>query len=180
MRVKTFVLLTVILTGILLFSGCAPYKITQPLEQPLKKPSNCSIGEIADMLPTDFDEDDKPTLEHIDRFKDYLRIELEKKGFFQNVQLMSPESEYQVTGGILDFKKGSGFVRFLGLFGAGNAKLTTTLKLQDRNTGETLFAGTFKQEVSSYLESGDKIFERVAQDFAKELGKQIKKLQKRK
>ena len=178
MRTKAFALLTVILSGILLFSGCTHYKITQRLEQPIKKPSNCSIGEIEDKLPTDFDEDDKPALEHIEKFRDYLKTELEKKDIFQTVQLMNLELEYEVVGGILDFKKGSGFVRFLIGFGAGSAKLTIELKLKDRNTGEILFAGNFKQEVSSYLESGDMIFKRIAQDFAKELEKQIKKLQK--
>ena len=148
------------------------------LEQPINNTSFCSIGEIKDELPADFDEDDKPTLEDIDKFRDHLRIELEKKGIFQNVRLINPESEYEVTGSILDFKKGSGFVRFLGLFGAGNARLTVTLRLEDRNTRNILFAGNFRQQVSSYLESGEMIFQRVAQDLAKELEKQIKKLKK--
>jgi len=175
---KRIVFLAVLLCGLLILFSCAKYKITHKLEQPINQPSNCSIGEIKDELPADFDEDDKPSLEHIDKFKDYLRIALIEKGIFRDVLLMNPESEYQVTGGILDFKKGSGFVRFLGLFGAGNAKVTTTLRLEDRNTGEILFAGNFKQEVSSYMESGEKIFERVAKDFAKELSKQINKLKR--
>jgi hypothetical protein len=173
---KGIIVLAVLLCWLLIFFNCANYKITHKLEQPINQPSNCSIGEIRDQLPADFDEDDKPSLEHIDKFKDYLRIALIEKGIFRDVLLMNPEFEYQVTGGILDFKKGSGFVRFLGLFGAGNAKVTATLRLEDRNTDEILFAGNFKQEVSSYMESGDKIFERVAKDFAKELSKQIKKL----
>jgi hypothetical protein len=177
-KTKKIILLAVILCGFLILFGCANYRITHKLEQPIKQPSNCSIGEIKDELPADFDEDDKPSLEHVEKFRDYLRIALIEKGIFRDVLLVNPESEYHVTGGILDFKKGSGVVRFFGLFGAGNAKLTATLRLEDRKTGEILFGGNFKQEVSSYMESGDMIFKRVAQDFAKELEKQLKKLKK--
>jgi hypothetical protein len=176
MKAKGMVLFTVILCGILIVCGCANYKITHELEQPIKEKMFCYVGEIKDELSADFDEEDKPTFEQIDKFRRYLRNALEEKLIFSAVELRNPEAEYEVTGGIRDFKKGSGFVRFLGLFGAGNAKVMAALRLEDRNTSEILFAGNFRAEVSSYLEEGDIMFERVAKDFAKELSKQIKKL----
>jgi len=180
MKLKTCLVLLAILSGIILFSACAHYKVTKNLEQPVEDIAVCNIGEIRDELPVGFEEEDKPTLEHIEKFRSYLKTELEKEGVFKSILIMNPESPYEVTGSVLDFKKGSGVVRFFVGFGAGNAKLTASLKLIDKNTGEILFAGNFKQTVGSYMESGDKMFQRVAHDFAKELKKQIKKLGKRK
>ncbi len=168
-----------VLCAALITCSCATYKITRELEKPIDREGNCRIGEIGDELPIDFPEEDKPTLEQIDEFRDCLRIELEKKGIFRAVELYSPEAEYEVVGGILDYKKGSGAARFLIGLGVGNAKLTATLKLQDRNTGKILFAGNFTQEVSSGLETGGMTFDRAASDFAKALDKQIKKLKKK-
>jgi hypothetical protein len=179
-RGKIYLFLLAILCGIILFSACAQYKITKGLEQPINDTVSCNIGEIMDELPVGFEEEDKPTLEHIEKFRSYLKEEVEKEGIFKSILIMNPEASYEVTGSILDFKKGSGAVRFIGLFGAGNAKLTTSLKLIDKNTGEILFAGNFKQTVSSWLESGDNIFQKIAHDFAKELKKQNKKLEKKK
>jgi len=179
MRRGTYVLLTGIVCGLLIVCGCATYKITHELDRPIDKTAFCEVGEIADELPAGFDEEDKPTFEQIDEFKRHLRNALEEKRIFSSVDLGSLGGEYEVTGGIRDFKKGSGFVRFLGLFGAGNARVMVALRLEDRSTGETLFAGNFRKEVTSYLEKGDVMFERVAKDFAKALEKSIKKLEKK-
>jgi hypothetical protein len=176
MKEKGIILCVVVLCGVLVLFGCATYKITHQLEKPINREGNCSIGDIKDQLPIDFEEEDKPTLEEVDKLKDYLRIELEKKGIFRAVEMLNTEAEYEVTGGILDYKKGSGIVRFFGMFGAGNAKLTVNLRLEDRNTEEVLFAGNFFQEVSDWAESGAKTYERVGKDFAKALEKEIKKL----
>jgi hypothetical protein len=176
MKAKGILLCVVILCGVLVLSGCATYKITRKLEKPINREGNCSIGDIKDQLPIDFDEEDKPTLEEVDKLRDHLRIELEKKGIFRAVEMLNPDAEYEVTGGILDYKKGSGAVRFLIGFGAGNAKLTVNLRLEDRNTEEVLFAGNFFREVSDWTESGAKTYERVGKDFAKALEKEIKKL----
>jgi len=179
MRIKTYPYLLAILGSIVLFSACAHnYKVTTNLEQPVNELSICNIGEIRDELWSL--EEDKPTLEHIEKFRSYLKEELEKEGVFKSILIMNPEASYEVTGSLHDFKKGSGAVRFFVGFGAGKAKLDTSLKLIDKKTGETLFAGNFKQTVGSWMESGDEIFRRVAHDFAKELKKQIKKLQKKK
>ena len=94
-----------------------------------------------------------------------------------------PDAEYIVEGSVLEFKKGSGLVRFLIGFGAGNAKVTTELRLIKRSQSpeeqdEIIFAGNFKRSVSDWTESGDKTFENVAKDFAKALQKRLKKLEK--
>ena len=94
-----------------------------------------------------------------------------------------PDAQYVIEGSILQFKKGSGLVRALIGFGIGSAKVTTELKLIRRakspeEQDKVIFAGNFKQTVSDWLESGDKIFERVAKDFAKVLKKRMKKIQK--
>jgi hypothetical protein len=180
MKRGTCVLLTIIIYGLLIVCGCATYKVTHELDRPIDKADFCQVGEIKDELPAGFDEEDKPTFEQIDEFRRHLRNALEEKLIFSAVQLENPEGKYEVTGGIRDFKKGSGFVRFLGLFGAGNARVMVALRLEDRSTGETLFAGNFKREVTSEFEKGDIMFERVAKDFAKALEKQIKKLEKKK
>jgi len=179
MKRGTYVILTVIVCGLLIACGCATYKITHELDRPIDKTGFCQVGEIADELPAGFDEEDKPTFEQIDEFRRHLRNALEGKRIFSSVDLGSVGGDYEVTGGIRDFKKGSGFVRFLGLFGAGNARVMVALRLEDRSTGETLFAGNFRKEVTSYMEKGDIMFERVAKDFAKALEKAIKKLEKK-
>jgi hypothetical protein len=165
--------------GILgLAGGCAKYKITQPLEEVVPRMSGCRIGDITDQLLANFDEEKKPTLEHITKFKIYLKEELEKRDIFRILGSASSEAQYEVSGGILDFKQGSGIVRWLVGFGAGSAKVTVDLRLKDLKSGQVLFAGNFKQTVSSWMESGDKTFQRVASDFAKVLQKQIKKKEK--
>jgi curli biogenesis system outer membrane secretion channel CsgG len=82
----------------------------------------------------------------------------------------------EVTGSILEYKKGSGWLRFFIGFGAGNAVVNTELRLVDASSGKLLFSGNFKQKVSGWGETGDATWKRIAKDFAKALEKQNKKL----
>ncbi|MCH7946800.1 MAG: DUF4410 domain-containing protein [candidate division Zixibacteria bacterium] len=170
--------------AMLIAGGCAKnYRITHELEAPIDRIAIATIGEIVDMLPEDFDEGKKPTTEQIDAFKSHLTEQLRKKEIFASVAYDEPDAQYVVEGSILQFKKGSGLVRALIGFGIGSAKVTTELRLIRRakspeEQDEVIFAGNFKQTVSDWIESGDKIFERVAKDFAKVLKKRMKKIQK--
>jgi hypothetical protein len=49
------------LCALLILLGCANYKITHELEQPIDRAGICYIGEIHDELPLDFEEEDKPS-----------------------------------------------------------------------------------------------------------------------
>jgi len=173
---RTLSLFTVAIL-LLLVMGCAKkYVITTELSESINTENSCLIGEIGDKLPLDFDPEKKPTIEHIDKLKNYLVKELEKKDIFSAVGLSDPSPNYVVEGNILDFKEGSGALRFFIGFGAGNAKLTVELSLINKKTNEIIFGGNFKQTVSSGGESGDAAFKRVAQDFAKALEKQFKNM----
>ncbi len=173
-RRPAFVLVVLLSLGL---AGCATYKVTTPLEEPLNTTATWHIGEIRDALPADMDPEDRPSESHITLLKSHLKEQLEKKKLFQ-VAGAPGADVFDITGSILEFKKGSGFVRFLIGFGLGNAVLTVELQLRNRFTGEVLFSGNFKQQVSSWAESGDECFKRVAKDFAKALEKQQKKLLK--
>lgn len=171
-------------TGLLVLTlavGCSqPYRITHNLETPIDFAVACSIGDIGDELPLDTEADNKPTVEQIEKLRGYLEKELSEEDFFKIVGLtgsgIAASHSYEVTGGIVEYKRGSGFVRFLIGFGAGNAKLTARLSLVDLTTNQTVFEGYFKRVVSSGYESGDKTLERIAQDFAKALKKEMKRL----
>jgi len=178
LRATTTSALLVLVLVIALIQGCAQYVVTQNLSASLDRGWACAIGEITENLPADVEEEDKPPLGDVDQFRDYLKEELANKGIFQAMGDMADKPDYEVTGNILAYKRGSGAVRFLIGFGLGNAKITVELKLRRTTTGEILFAGNFKQSVSSGYESGIDMYRRVAKDFAKELSKQKKKLEK--
>lgn len=158
-----------------LFAGCTPYVVTTPLEKPVDTQSLCCIGAITDELPGDMEIEKKPTMEEIDRFKDILDSQLKKKNFFEYVTCDDPETRYEVTGSIIEFRRGSGAVRFLIGFGLGNARLVATLKLVDKTSDETVFSGNFRAEVGDWMTKGDQIFNVVAKNFAKAIEKQQKK-----
>ena len=83
------------------------------------------------------------------------------------------DAAYEVTGAIMQYTKGSGFLRFMIGLGAGAAKVLTEMKVVEVATGEVVFAGNFEGVVSSWTEGGgDMMFRKVAQDFAKELTEQ--------
>lgn len=159
----------------ILFIGCTPYVVTIPLEEAIETSSVCCIGAITDELPLDIEDEDKPTAEEIEKFKVLLQNELIKTDILVITGCGDPESRYEVTGGILEYKRGSGAVRFLIGFGLGNAKLLVTLKLVDRTSRETVFAGNFPAEVGDWLTGSDKIYNMVAKNFAKAVKKQQKK-----
>jgi len=152
--------------------------VTQSLSARLDRGRACSIGEITESLPADVEAEDKPSLEDVNQFREYLKKEVTNKEIFLYVSDMTGNLDYEVTGNILAYKRGSGAVRFLIGFGLGNAKITVELKLRNTATGEILFAGNFKQSVSSGYESGMDMYRRVAKDFARGLSKQQKKLEK--
>jgi hypothetical protein len=84
------------------------------------------------------------------------------------------ECRYEVAGGVLGYKEGSGFLRFMVGFGAGSGKILTHLELRDLASGETIYGGNFEGTVTSWAESGSEMLRTVARDFAKELEKQFR------
>jgi hypothetical protein len=162
---------------ILLAAGCASYKVTTPLEQPLDTSAKWCMVEIRDALPPDIEAEDKPDEFQYTILADKIREQIIKKKIFAG--LADPGScQLEITGSIIEYKKGSGFLRFMIGFGAGNAVLTTELQVRNRVTGAVLFSGNFRGTVSSWAEAGKKCFDTVAKDFAKALEKQQKQLLK--
>jgi Domain of unknown function (DUF4410) len=160
-----------------LLTGCGGYQITQPLEQPLQRPTTIVIGTIQDDLPTDTPEKKKPSLENISAFRNILMTYLIKEGIAHpdnSAQATTPI--YEVRGSILSHSKGSQTVRFLIGFGAGSSKITTHLELVEISSGSVLFAGNFKGSVADWTKSGDEMWDSVAKRFAKALKKQFKNL----
>ena len=178
MKKTQFTLLALCAILLAAFAGCAQYKITTPLEMPLSAEDNWRMGEIRDELPPDMEAEDKPEQHHFEMLADKIAQQIEKKKIF-GVPASSLSGKLEVGGSIIEFKRGSGFLRFLVGFGAGNAVLTTELHVQETATGKVLFSGNFKGVVSSWGESGDKCFDAVAKNFAKALEKEQKKLLKK-
>ncbi len=158
-----------LLVSITLVLGCSsPYVITQDLENPAKQGVPYKIGNIVDMLPDDMAADEKPTIEHIDKFRELLIEQLQKQDLCSEIWVEDGDAGYQIDGTILKYTKGSGFIRFL--FGSlGAAKLTVSMQLTDLQDGEIVFAGNFIGTVTSYMDKGDKVFEQVAKNFAKQI-----------
>jgi hypothetical protein len=165
-----------------LAAGCAKrYVVTHDLEVPLSTPPVCFVGEIRDELPEDLDPAKKPALENINQFKLYLVDALITKGVFEGAEMNdSLAANYEVTGAILHYKGGSGFLRFLFGAMAGSAEVTTTLELRDRQLNRLVFAGNFTGTVTDWAQKGDQMFKIVADDFANALKKRNKKLLEKK
>jgi hypothetical protein len=165
---------------LVLMMGCSkPYMITQELTAPFNRGASCSIGDIIDALPSDFEADKKPTAEDMEKFKEYLAEALMGKELFGETAIDLSKAEYEVTGSILDFAKGSGFLRFI--FGwAGEAKVTVSLQLLEKSTKNIVFSGNFVGTVTSGWEEGDKMYEYVAENFAGKLNKELKDFEKKK
>lgn len=163
-----------VLATVALVAGCAKsYVITQPLATALTAPSTIAIGAIADELPVDMEASKKPTQEDIVKLQNFLRDEIDKKKLGQLVAATA-NPQYEVQGSFLEFKRGSGAVRFFIGFGLGNAKAVIVLRLVDKNMGGTVFAGNFTGAVSSGMEGGEQALRRIASDFAKALQKELK------
>jgi hypothetical protein len=173
---RLFVLLIALLCVAACFGCSKNYVIIQPLEEPFELGKSCVIGEIEDQLPLDTELEDRPTAEHIQKLKGYIVSELTKRVALAFHFNGGSEPRYLIRGAVLDFKKGSGALRFFIGLGAGSAKFTCNLELVDTQSDAVLFSGNFSESVSSYTESGDKTMERIAKNFAKALEKELKRL----
>lgn len=172
MRMRLGLLVLFALVVVLGASGCAEqFIITTDLAESLQSPARFLVGSITDELPSTVEAKNKPSVEDIGKFKRYLTEELDELApAIQVVQ--AGDAAYEVTGAILQYKKGSGFVRFMIGMGAGAAKVLTQLKVVEVATGDVVFAGNFEGAVSSWTEGGDTMFRKVARNFAKELNAQ--------
>ncbi|MEW6411376.1 MAG: DUF4410 domain-containing protein [Candidatus Zixiibacteriota bacterium] len=163
----------------ILSTGCTNrYAITHDLEDWISPDRTCKIGAFADELPINTAEGDKPTIEDVAKFKECLTEEIEK---YDIINLLSEDTlipDYEIRGSFLEYKKGSGVVRFFVGFGLGNADCVMTMRLVDNSTGLTVFGGNFRATVSSGLESGDNAYRQISRDFCKQLEKRLKKLRK--
>lgn len=161
---------------VLAVSGCSKsYVITTDLADPLADQSCVQIAEVRDLLPEDTDADSRPTAEDVAKFKTYLAEEFAARKDLA-MAISDAGCSYEVQGSLLSYRKGSGFLRFLVGFGAGNSKVVTELKMIDTRDGSTVFAGNFTGQVSSGVESGDKMFKAVSRDFTKQLEKRARAL----
>lgn len=172
-------LIVTLIISLVLLGGCTKrYTITCDLNEHFEPTSTCVIGSIVDELPIDTEEAKKPSAEDIAKFKNYLLEEIEKEDIITLLGQDADSTDYEIKGSILDYKKGSGAVRFFIGLGLGDAKCIVNMRLVDGSTGLTVFGGNFTATVSSWAESGDKIFRQISKDFTKELKKQLKKLAK--
>lgn len=183
MKTATIRILSILGLGccLALLGGCTKrFVVTHELDKPLVTAPICNIADIRDELPADFPAEKKPSSEDIGKFKGYLAEALVKDKFFVDAGPLGPkEAQYELSGAILDYKKGSGTMRFL--FGqlAGAAKVTVTLELKDLKTGAAAYAGNFTGTVTDWGTSGIKMFEQISKDFTKDLKKKNKKLLER-
>jgi hypothetical protein len=163
---------------ICLVISCTPYKITTPLDAPLKPSPTCAIGEITDDLPLDMDLEAKPTLEEIAILKDELDKQLENNKTFEMLGF-SAHTMYEVSGSLIDFKRGSGVARFFIGFGVGNAKITAALRLVDKaDNNKVVFAGNFSATIANWSVKGSEMYKIIAKNFAKAIKKEIKRIDK--
>jgi len=162
---------------IFLLAGCTQFVITQSLEKTIDKKAGCSIGAITDELPNGFHEGGKPTMEAIDELKDQLYYSLADAGMFSAVRRDLKGADYEVSGSILDYRKGSGCIRFFLPMG-GEAKITLELRLVDLKTNEIIFSGNFKGMVSDWKVEGNDMFVQVASDFAYEMLEDLYEIKK--
>ena len=161
-----------LLSVILIFgAGCSkPYTITDYLLEPIQDPATCGIEYIEVAYPIESGKE-MPSMGDMEKFRHYIWQELASKNIFAEVAHDYPNPKYLVIGTILDYKKGSGAVRYLVGWGVGDAKLLVKIELIDIKKNQIAFSGQFEGKVSDWGESGDKIFRQAAQNFAKELAK---------
>lgn len=158
----------IVCLSLILAQGCATYRVTQELERSVYRGS-CKVAPIADALPAEMDEEDRPKNSEIGQLLTTLESELRKTGIFSSVEPFNDSSLYVVKATILTFKRGSGAVRALIGFGLGDAKITVDIKLIERHTESVLFAGNFSQTISDWTEEGHKMYGKIARDFANAL-----------
>jgi hypothetical protein len=175
---KRVLILALVLAAALAFGGCVkPYTIITPLEQSIAQPARVTVGDITDQLPIDMAEGKKPTIEDISKFRDVLEKHLEKSDVFLLGMSDTAAPAYEVRGSILEYKRGSGFMRFMFGAWAGGAKVVTHLELVDSRGHQIVFSGDFTGNVTSWAESGAAMYDRVAKEFAKQIKKQSEKLE---
>jgi hypothetical protein len=168
-RLSFFVIASV---AILTF-GCSNYVITTNLRSTLNPNSSCAIGSIENSLPIDTELDKMPTVEEISKFKSCLANELIKGNVFIDIDDFANSSRYVVRGEIIEFNRGNGFLRFMfGVLANANAKLLANLELVDSFTGEVIFAGNFRGEVSDFMMPGEEMYKMVAKGLVKALNKE--------
>ena len=93
----------------MLFAGCTKrYIVTYDLQEKLPEQATCQVGYMLDELSGDISEDKKPTKEDIEKFKGYIYEALEKSEVFKMLG-NDQDSEYEVNGRLIEYKKGSGF-----------------------------------------------------------------------
>lgn len=166
-------LIIALLASSILVMGCAKrYIITDELSGDIPPSASILIGEIVDELPLETDEDDRPSIENIDAFKINLEHRLEEKELFDDVAVSNHLADHEVTGSIVSFSRGSGFLRFLFGF-VGSSEVTVALKVTNMKSGQVVFGGNFTGAVTSGYEKSDKMFDSVAKDFAKALEKEL-------
>ena len=134
--------------------------------------------DIKDELPSNVEADDHPTMENLVDFKTMLENELDKKDLIK-ITSFPDAAQYRIEGSIVDYKKGSGFLRFM--FGAlaGSAGATVNLRVIDQASGTDVYSGNYKAQVTSWMQKGSDSFKQVSKDFAKQFENQIKNYAKR-
>jgi len=172
--------LVFILLSLFLISGCAkPYRITHDLESRFEPGKTCVIGNIIDEFPVGVAEDQKPTVEEVAKFRDYLAEEVQKSEILTLCEKSTEFADYRIQAAILWYVRGSGAERALiGHFGVGYATCLVRLKLVDNDSGNTVFAGNFRAVVDHPFVSGNTVFRDVSKDFCKQLEQRLEKLRK--
>lgn len=179
MRVSRILTLTVIAFATLIITGCTPYVITHPLERIIDDSETCTVGSFLDELPSDMDPEDKPTMEEMMLFKNTLQDYLEEHELFYMMDFDESGSDYIIKARLLEFSRGSGTLRFLlAILPGAAAKIVTSIELINAKTGEVVFSGNFRGEVTDWSESGELMYNQVARNFVKALERQHKKLLK--
>lgn len=160
--------LVALLLLVVLVAGCAnPYTIVRDLDAPVSEHATFSVVQITDNLPTTIDPGERPTQQQIDELRLEIASALEELDDFDWNRIGADDAaDYEIRGRLVDFAPGSGWVRFLIGFGAGTARITVVLELYSTWDDRVLFAGRYEAAVSSWAESGDVMYSRVAHAFA--------------
>jgi len=177
--VKTTILWGLITTGLILgLVGCLRNDvITHRLETDLIEKPTFYIGEFRDGLPADFPAHKKPTARDISIFISALKEALYENRFAGEVSVANPGGkDYEITGAILDYKRGDGFLRFFSLGHVGRAKATMKLELRNMQTKDIIFAGIFGGYIVNWDRAGDEMYSEVSKAFVKALRKEIRKI----
>lgn len=153
------------------------YVITTDLSAALEPSATYSVGTIVSALPANTEGDRGPTHEAITKLKSCLIEEIGNRDDLPLREMRGGRPAFVVRGRLLEYEPGSGTLRFLVGWGAGQAKLVVQLRLVSRSNGRVRFAGKFVAYTSGPLDSGDEVFRQVARNFSKQLEQQHLRLQ---